>query len=130
MILSRKDEQWECALPEEAPEKPPIRVPNKHIIPADAIMVNKELGTGEFGVVQQGVWTNDGERVRVSAFIGFILRFLPGIHYFWYFLYFLTPQNSEYSNILCIPTSFMDFQCYFCSEALEHRVQFYISFKY
>ncbi|BET00032.1 Tyrosine-protein kinase PR2 [Nesidiocoris tenuis] len=66
MILSRKDEQWECALPEEAPEKPPIRVPNKHIIPADAIMVNKELGTGEFGVVQQGVWTNDGERIQVA----------------------------------------------------------------
>uniref|UniRef100_A0A0K8S5G3 non-specific protein-tyrosine kinase n=2 Tax=Lygus hesperus TaxID=30085 RepID=A0A0K8S5G3_LYGHE len=66
MILSRKDEQWECALPDEPPEKPPIRVPNKHIIPADAIIVNKELGTGEFGVVQQGVWTNDGERIQVA----------------------------------------------------------------
>lgn len=64
MILSRKEEQWECSLPDEPPDKPPIRVPNKHIIPADAIIVNKELGTGEFGVVQQGVWTNDGERVR------------------------------------------------------------------
>lgn len=41
----------------------PSRVPSKHIIPADAILVNKELGVGEFGVVQQGVWTNDGERV-------------------------------------------------------------------
>lgn len=41
------------------------RVPNKHIIPADAIVINKELGVGEFGVVQQGVWTNEeGERVR------------------------------------------------------------------
>jgi len=44
-------------------EKPAVKVPNKHIIPAEAIIVNKELGTGEFGVVQQGVWTNDGERV-------------------------------------------------------------------
>ena len=50
-------------LPDEAVDKPPIRVPNKHIIPAESIIVNKELGTGEFGVVQQGVWTNDGERV-------------------------------------------------------------------
>lgn len=43
--------------------KPPVRVPNKHIIPAHTIIVNKELGTGEFGVVQQGVWTNEEERV-------------------------------------------------------------------
>lgn len=36
---------------------------NKHIIPADSICVNKQLGTGEFGIVQQGVWTNGNERV-------------------------------------------------------------------
>jgi hypothetical protein len=42
-----------------------VKVPSKHIIPAEAIVVNKELGTGEFGVVQQGIWTNeDGDRVR------------------------------------------------------------------
>lgn len=50
-------------LSDEALDKPPVKVPNKHIIPADSILVNKELGTGEFGVVQQGVWTNEGERV-------------------------------------------------------------------
>ncbi|KAF4528295.1 hypothetical protein B566_EDAN014970 [Ephemera danica] len=49
-------------LPDERAERPPVKVPNKHIIPAEAILVNKELGTGEFGVVQQGVWANDGER--------------------------------------------------------------------
>lgn len=38
---------------------------NKHIIPADNITINKELGVGEFGIVQQGVWTvNGNERVR------------------------------------------------------------------
>lgn len=72
MILpGRKGEEQVASmlamLPDEGPEKPPIKVPNKHIIPAEAIIVNKELGTGEFGVVQQGVWTNDGE--RVSYFI-------------------------------------------------------------
>lgn len=36
---------------------------NKHIIPADSICVNKQLGTGEFGIVQQGVWTNGNDRV-------------------------------------------------------------------
>jgi hypothetical protein len=63
--LLRKEEQIASfpTLPDEVIDKPPIKVPNKHIIPAEAIIVNKELGTGEFGVVQQGVWTNDGERV-------------------------------------------------------------------
>lgn len=67
MIVHKKEENGQslmaAMLAEEAVDKPPVRVPNKHIIPADSILVNKELGTGEFGVVQQGVWTNDGERV-------------------------------------------------------------------
>ena len=43
------------------------KVPSKHIISADSIVINKELGVGEFGVVQQGVWTNeDGDRVQVA----------------------------------------------------------------
>ena len=37
----------------------PLKTPNKHIIPEDAITVNKTLGIGEFGIVQQGVWTNE-----------------------------------------------------------------------
>lgn len=42
----------------------PSKLPsNKHIIPADSICVNKQLGVGEFGIVQQGVWTNGTERV-------------------------------------------------------------------
>ena len=46
----------------------PLKVPSKHIIPAEAIVVNKELGVGEFGVVQQGVWTNEeGDRVSVKS---------------------------------------------------------------
>ncbi|PSN56233.1 Tyrosine-protein kinase PR2 [Blattella germanica] len=69
MILPRKEEQVSMLsmLPDEVIDKPAIRVPNKHIIPAESIIVNKELGTGEFGVVQQGVWTNDGERVTELA---------------------------------------------------------------
>ena len=36
----------------------------RHIIPYEAISVCKTLGTGEFGTVQQGVWTSDaGDRV-------------------------------------------------------------------
>lgn len=47
---------------EETEKAPPS---NKHIIPADAITINKRLGVGEFGIVQQGVWTvNGNERVR------------------------------------------------------------------
>ncbi|XP_015114732.1 activated Cdc42 kinase-like isoform X2 [Diachasma alloeum] len=69
MLLSKREEPPSGALailPEEKQDKPPIKVPNKHMIPADAIIVNKELGMGEFGVVQQGVWTNDGERIQVA----------------------------------------------------------------
>lgn len=44
------------------------RMPSKHIIPATNITVNKELGMGEFGVVQQGVWSNEGERIQVCKY--------------------------------------------------------------
>lgn len=45
----------------------PKSIPNnKHIIPADAISVNKQLGVGEFGIVQQGVWTNGNDRIQVA----------------------------------------------------------------
>lgn len=47
-----------------SPEHIVTRVPNKHIIPSEKITINKELGVGEFGIVQQGIWTNDGHRVR------------------------------------------------------------------
>ncbi|XP_037947807.1 activated Cdc42 kinase-like isoform X2 [Teleopsis dalmanni] len=47
----------------QSPSKAPN---NKHIIPADSISVNKQLGTGEFGIVQQGVWTNGTERIQVA----------------------------------------------------------------
>lgn len=53
-------------------KRPPARVPNKHIIPADSITINKELGVGEFGVVQQGVWTNEGDRVSSEFVIIFL----------------------------------------------------------
>ncbi|CAG9859645.1 unnamed protein product [Phyllotreta striolata] len=42
------------------------RVSSKHIIPSSSITINKELGMGEFGVVQQGVWCNEGERIQVA----------------------------------------------------------------
>lgn len=60
----------------------PGRIPNnKHIIPADAICVNKQLGVGEFGIVQQGVWTNGTERVSslklsLNSFIYFFYLLL------------------------------------------------------
>ncbi|XP_063223749.1 activated Cdc42 kinase-like isoform X2 [Bacillus rossius redtenbacheri] len=69
MILPKREEQVSSMmvmLPDEGADKPAIKVPNKHIIPAEAIVVNKELGTGEFGVVQQGVWTNDSDRIQVA----------------------------------------------------------------
>lgn len=73
-MISSKDnkDQWsECSGSQDTlrpiyEKRPPARVPNKHIIPADSITINKELGVGEFGVVQQGVWTNEGDRVSLE----------------------------------------------------------------
>lgn len=51
MLLPRREEQLPgslAMLPEERQDRPPIRVPNKHMIPADAIIVNKELGMDGF----------------------------------------------------------------------------------
>lgn len=50
----------------KVPTSPCKVTANKHIIPLDAISVNKQLGVGEFGIVQQGVWTNGNERIQVA----------------------------------------------------------------
>jgi len=37
---------------------------NRHLIAESAILLQKVIGQGEFGVVQQAMWTNDdGEQV-------------------------------------------------------------------
>lgn len=39
---------------------------DKHLIAEDSISIQKVIGHGEFGVVQQAIWTKDhGERVSV-----------------------------------------------------------------
>jgi len=41
---------------------------NRHLIAEDAISVQKTIGNGEFGVVQQAIWTNEhGQRVSVVS---------------------------------------------------------------
>ncbi|XP_064641830.1 activated Cdc42 kinase-like isoform X2 [Lineus longissimus] len=50
-----------------SPDHRPAVKSSKHIIPLDSITILKNLGEGEFGVVQQGIWTNeDGERIQVA----------------------------------------------------------------
>lgn len=70
MILPKHKEdpdRTSILLLDSSQDRSGIRVPSKHIISADTIVINKELGAGEFGVVQQGVWTNeDGERIQVA----------------------------------------------------------------
>lgn len=61
---------------ETIPTQKQPRVPSKHIIPAANITVNKELGMGEFGVVQQGVWCNEGERIQVYFVLVVVLMAL------------------------------------------------------
>jgi hypothetical protein len=42
-----------------------IKVPSpQQVIPAESVIIVKELGAGEFGVVQQGVWTDENGEFR------------------------------------------------------------------
>lgn len=72
-LLTAKKHETTCPDPgysvnnDSLPVSRAPRVPSKHIIPAANITVNKELGMGEFGVVQQGVWCNEGERIQVAV---------------------------------------------------------------
>lgn len=43
-----------------------VKVPTKHIISIEDITINKELGMGQFGVVQQGTWTTGNQRLQVA----------------------------------------------------------------
>ncbi|KAK2159483.1 hypothetical protein LSH36_152g04039 [Paralvinella palmiformis] len=61
-------------VPVQGDRSPPVyqpsvpSTPGKHVITEDAISVLKTLGSGEFGTVQQGVWTtDDGKRVQVAV---------------------------------------------------------------
>ena len=44
-----------------------IKVPRMHLISPDSIKIHKELGNGEFGVVQQGVWIDSEQVTRQVA---------------------------------------------------------------
>ncbi|CAB3225083.1 unnamed protein product [Arctia plantaginis] len=43
-----------------------VKVPTKHIICIEDITINKELGKGQFGVVQQGTWSTGNQRLQVA----------------------------------------------------------------
>lgn len=68
-FLGRKDDNEEFLLGRDTlGSRGSIKVPSQHVIQADSIQVYKELGQGEFGVVQQGVWTDDeGMRHQVAV---------------------------------------------------------------
>ena len=69
-FLGRKDDpREEFSLGKDSlRSRSQIKVPSQHVIHADSIQVYKELGQGEFGVVQQGVWTDDeGMRHQVAV---------------------------------------------------------------
>lgn len=76
------------------PSTPSKAPSNKHIIPAEAICVNKQLGVGEFGIVQQGVWTDGTERVSFAAF-GILLLLLFIQLKFWFGVRLMTPLSDS-----------------------------------
>ena len=44
-----------------------IKVPRQHLISPTSVQIHKELGNGEFGVVQQGVWVDQDRITRQVA---------------------------------------------------------------
>lgn len=38
---------------------------HNYIIPSSEIKIQRRLGSGEFGVVQQAIWTNEKNRVII-----------------------------------------------------------------
>ncbi|XP_034933999.1 activated Cdc42 kinase-like isoform X2 [Chelonus insularis] len=42
------------------------KMSNKYIISTDSIVIHKKLGAGEFSIVQQGIWNNNGKRIQVA----------------------------------------------------------------
>ena len=68
------------------------QVPTQHLIPSESVTVYKELGEGEFGVVQQGVWTDeDGMRHQVAVkclrLVQFKKDILPKIEILFSYIY-------------------------------------------
>ena len=43
-------------------------MPRKHLISPESIQIQKELGNGEFGVVQQGVWIDKEQVILFQTF--------------------------------------------------------------
>jgi len=60
----------EAGVGQQAPaaEKRSDKPADKHLIAESAISIQKVIGHGEFGVVQQAIWTKDhGQRVSVMS---------------------------------------------------------------
>lgn len=54
---------------------PFVRTPGKQLIPLESVQLSRTLGEGEFGVVQQGIWTTDtGEKVSRSLVLVSVSR--------------------------------------------------------
>lgn len=51
-----------------------IKVPTKHIISVEDITINKELGMGQFGVVQQGTWATGNQRVSTFTLLNILIN--------------------------------------------------------
>lgn len=63
IILPKRDDYQAASALKDAPS---VSISN-YIISSEYIQIYKELGVGEFGVVKQGVWTNEeGERIQVA----------------------------------------------------------------
>lgn len=58
-----------------------VKVPTKHIISVEDITINKELGMGQFGVVQQGTWNTGSQRVSIPYnILIFLFFFTDNVH--------------------------------------------------
>ncbi|KAH9630354.1 hypothetical protein HF086_004487 [Spodoptera exigua] len=89
-----------------------VKVPTKHIISIEDITINKELGMGQFGVVQQGTWTTGNQRVTELAPLRSLLECLREVSLR---LNFPVPNLCEFAEQICDGMSYLE------SKRLIHR---------
>ncbi|KAK3104931.1 hypothetical protein FSP39_013435 [Pinctada imbricata] len=94
--------------PEQRSSRPlsSYMMPGKQIIPSDSIQVNKTLGEGEFGVVQQGIWTTErGDKVTELAPMRSLLECLKEQNLR---LDFPVPRLCDFAYQICDGMSYLE----------------------
>jgi len=69
LIKGQEDLSSTCTQLNKSPQQQQVKPVQhgRHVINEDDVMIHRELGHGEFGTVNHGIWKNDGSKVRTTA---------------------------------------------------------------